>query len=527
MAKIVVAGGGICGMAAAMLLARDGHEVVVLERDEAPVPPDPDASWDSWARRSVGQFRIAHLMLPSAATRSCGPSSPMSSPGCRRPAASRTTCSPTPLPRSRGRRHARTTPGSTPRTGRRPTIEWAFATAADDEPGVTVRRGVAIRGLLTGSSPLPGVPHVTGVVLADGEEVDRRPRDRRHRSPLPHRSTGWPRSAGRPPSRSPRTSASTYTGRFWRVTGRRDARDAGARAHGRADRSRCLTIPSDNCTWSTTIYTVADDAAMRAVRKPEVFERVWRSFPDHAQWLDGEPISDMATMSGAVDRSRHFVVDGAPVVTGMLTIADAAACTNPSVGRGMSLGLLHTVAIRDVVRQHLGDPAALALAFHEATVEQLDPWHQATKDLDRGRIAEMQAAIDGVALEPTPEAQIAGALAGATAFDADALRWFLELLVVPHAPDGAVRPPRRVRAGARAGAAGPPARPLRSRPHPTPGARHPMIVFVHGNPETAAIWDPLIAALGRDDVVALSPPGLRRARRPTAGARRATSTSPG
>jgi pimeloyl-ACP methyl ester carboxylesterase len=34
------------------------------------------------------------------------------------------------------------------------------------------------------------------------------------------------------------------------------------------------------------------------------------------------------------------------------------------------------------------------------------------------------------------------------------------------------------------------------------------IVFVHGNPETAAIWEPLTAALGRDDVVALSPPGF-------------------
>jgi pimeloyl-ACP methyl ester carboxylesterase len=34
------------------------------------------------------------------------------------------------------------------------------------------------------------------------------------------------------------------------------------------------------------------------------------------------------------------------------------------------------------------------------------------------------------------------------------------------------------------------------------------VVLVHGNPETAAIWDPLIAALGRDDVVALSPPGF-------------------
>jgi len=34
------------------------------------------------------------------------------------------------------------------------------------------------------------------------------------------------------------------------------------------------------------------------------------------------------------------------------------------------------------------------------------------------------------------------------------------------------------------------------------------VVLVHGNPETAAIWDPLRAVLGRDDVVALSPPGF-------------------
>jgi pimeloyl-ACP methyl ester carboxylesterase len=34
------------------------------------------------------------------------------------------------------------------------------------------------------------------------------------------------------------------------------------------------------------------------------------------------------------------------------------------------------------------------------------------------------------------------------------------------------------------------------------------IVLVHGNPETDAIWDELRRHLGRDDVVALSPPGF-------------------
>jgi pimeloyl-ACP methyl ester carboxylesterase len=33
-------------------------------------------------------------------------------------------------------------------------------------------------------------------------------------------------------------------------------------------------------------------------------------------------------------------------------------------------------------------------------------------------------------------------------------------------------------------------------------------VFVHGNPEAAAVWSPLLAALARADVVVLSPPGF-------------------
>ncbi|MBJ7289349.1 alpha/beta fold hydrolase [Williamsia sp.] len=34
------------------------------------------------------------------------------------------------------------------------------------------------------------------------------------------------------------------------------------------------------------------------------------------------------------------------------------------------------------------------------------------------------------------------------------------------------------------------------------------VVLVHGNPETDAVWDPLVATLRRDDVVRLSPPGF-------------------
>ena len=36
----------------------------------------------------------------------------------------------------------------------------------------------------------------------------------------------------------------------------------------------------------------------------------------------------------------------------------------------------------------------------------------------------------------------------------------------------------------------------------------PGVVLVHGNPETAAIWQPLIEVLGVADVETLSPPGF-------------------
>ena len=34
------------------------------------------------------------------------------------------------------------------------------------------------------------------------------------------------------------------------------------------------------------------------------------------------------------------------------------------------------------------------------------------------------------------------------------------------------------------------------------------VVLVHGAPESAAIWDEMLAQMDRDDVAALSPPGF-------------------
>jgi glycine/D-amino acid oxidase-like deaminating enzyme len=61
--NVVVIGGGLVGLSTAMLLARDGHHVTVLERDPAP-PPAPADAWRDWERRGVNQFRLPHAFLP-------------------------------------------------------------------------------------------------------------------------------------------------------------------------------------------------------------------------------------------------------------------------------------------------------------------------------------------------------------------------------------------------------------------------------------------------------------------------------
>ena len=62
MARIVVLGAGICGMATAILLARDGHDVTVLERDAEPVRDSVDEAWSAWERAGVAQFRQPHFL---------------------------------------------------------------------------------------------------------------------------------------------------------------------------------------------------------------------------------------------------------------------------------------------------------------------------------------------------------------------------------------------------------------------------------------------------------------------------------
>ena len=165
MAEILVLGAGLCGLSTAMLLARDGHQVTVLERDPA-APPEALQAWEAWERRGVNQFRLPHFMLPRWRVQMERElpevlDELLSAGGLRLNILAM-------LPESRrgplrdGDERFETV------TARRPVLEAAVAAVASRTPGVTIRRGVTVTGLIADSPARARAARVRGVLAAGG-----------------------------------------------------------------------------------------------------------------------------------------------------------------------------------------------------------------------------------------------------------------------------------------------------------------------------------------------------------------------
>jgi 2-polyprenyl-6-methoxyphenol hydroxylase-like FAD-dependent oxidoreductase len=398
MAEVVVVGGGVVGLCGGLLLARDGHRVTLLERDPAPPPVASDDAWTGWERRGVNQFHMLHYFLPRfreiLEAELPDVAAALSGAGALRT----NVITSLPAEVSGGPR-----PGDerfTALTGRRPVVESAISQVARREPGLEIRRGAAVRGLLSAIEPRwPGVPRVVGVVTDAGEEltadlvVDASGR----RSPLPQ----WLAAVGARPAEEEREdSGFVYYGRHFR------SRDGSVPpAFGPPlqpyDSVSILLLPADNGTWGVGLITSGSDSVLRAARHADVWERIVKSYPLAAHWLDGETISDgVEVMAKLEDRHRRLWAGGTPVATGIVTLGDAWACTNPSVGRGAPIGLQHALCLRELLRDvPAGDRVGLVERWDELTREVVEPWYRETVAFDRHRLAEIDAQIAGVPYE--------------------------------------------------------------------------------------------------------------------------------
>jgi hypothetical protein len=93
------------------------------------------------------------------------------------------------------------------------------------------------------------------------------------------------------------------------------------------------------------------------------------------------------------------VVDGRPLVTGLVAVGDSLVATNPAFGRGSSLAWITGRALVDVIAAHEDDPVALATAQHAETVRLVRGWYDQTAAMDTQRLDVMRALLAG---EPPP-----------------------------------------------------------------------------------------------------------------------------
>ena len=392
MAEILVLGAGLTGLTTAMLLARDGHDVTVLERDAADPPGDaPAAAWTGWDRGGVAQFHQLHLMLPRwrevMETELPGVLDTLRAAG----GLDHNALHHRPVAQTGGWQPGDERFGLV--TARRPVLEAAVASAAARCPGLRIRRGVAVTGLLTSDGG--AVPQVVGVRTVAGDVRASLVVDAGGRRSAVSR---WIVDAGgRAPVDQRADCGFVYYGRHYR-----GAMPAGVDSMLSHNESvSLLTLPADNGTWGVGITTSSRDRALRELRHLPCWEAAIRCYPATAGWIDAEPITGISVMAGIEDRRRELVIDSAPVVTGLVAVGDAWASTNPSLGRGASIGALHACVLRDVVaKEGTDDPDTLVLRFAAETAATVAPYLDSTLSFDRHRLAEIEADAAGVPYEP-------------------------------------------------------------------------------------------------------------------------------
>ena len=280
MATILVLGAGMNGLALAMLLAKDGHDVTVLERDANEPVDDPEEAWKGWERRGVGQFRMLHSCCPGGAARS-KPSSRRCSPSWRLAVG----CASTPSPACPTSSPAGFRPGDErfeTVTARRPVLEGAVAAAARrrQECGSVAGSGDGLSTNATADTAPPRSPAWSPSTTG--------------RSPPTWSSTGGRRSAlpswleaidARQPIEERDDSGFVYYGRHFRSADG-SVPPCKNKILTHHDSLSILTLPADNGTWGVGFVTSASDKELRRCAIPRR-ERALAEYPMAAHWMDG------------------------------------------------------------------------------------------------------------------------------------------------------------------------------------------------------------------------------------------------
>ncbi|HVW81857.1 MAG TPA: FAD-dependent oxidoreductase [Mycobacteriales bacterium] len=340
--RVTIVGAGPVGSYTALLLARRGHQITLVDRDPGPTPDG------QWQRKGVMQFALPHYFRPQVRHAICEEvpelwSALLLAGG---------------LP---------ATPPGFPEmmTGlqcRRAVAEQAIWNFTSAEPGVRRVTGHADRLIVDAGT-------VTGVVV-DGAAI---------RSDLVLVAGGRSSKIGdelRAPGEM-HDCGFSYASRQYRARPGVATPDWGMPRPALYDGYLAIVFPQDAETISALIVRPTDDPRLLDLRHNHVFDAAAVAIPHLAEWTDPdrfEPITDVRSGSNLLNayRGQRSVED--TTTPGVVFLGDAVLTTNPAAGRGFPLGLQGARELVRLLDSGLGADD-LGAAFDDWCTANLRPWY--------------------------------------------------------------------------------------------------------------------------------------------------------
>jgi 2-polyprenyl-6-methoxyphenol hydroxylase-like FAD-dependent oxidoreductase len=367
--SVIVMGAGVAGLGTALLLARDGHRVTLIDRDDLGAGDSAQRS-PEWARSGVPQFLQPHGFIPRG--------------------------------RSELRRHlpdvyeALLAAGASevdtrPKLGgvitdadeelqylavRRPLIEWALRRAAAAEPGLTIAAGRHADGLLVDGKRVIGA-RIDGVASPADLVVDAMGR----RTPCAQ----WLAAEG-VDTEAPETSdcGVIYYSRYYRCRPGFTPPDGPWYLSPRGDLGYLAfsSFPGDNGTFASLLTVPTGAPEWKVLRHAEVYEAAVAQVPALASWADPngvDPITAVMAMAGL----RNGLRPGS-AAPGLVAVGDAYGYTDPGLAHGLAFALVHAGHVAGALRSH-GDVGDACDAYAAATAPAMRERYEYLTELDAQR----------------------------------------------------------------------------------------------------------------------------------------------
>lgn len=368
-ARVVVAGGGIAGLATALAVAGHGREVLVLDRADPP-PEGPAAEVaGTWDRPTVPQGQQAHTLTSLGVSVLLDRAPEVYAAALAAGAAPIDVVST--LPAHLGGR----VDGDDELVVlacRRTVLELVLYRFVRSLPGVETRHRVRVCGLTTAAGH-----RVAGVVTDRGERipadvvVDATGRRAQARSWLT--AAGF-RLAG---DRVATTSTRAYS-RMYRKRAGSAPRYRGNVAAIIGEHYSGILNPCDGDVFAVSLGVHAEDQALRVLRHPEAFHTAAAMTPNLADWLadDPTPVSDVYAMTNPPNVLGALATAWPQPLAGLFPVGDAACVTDPMFGRGMSLAIAHAFQLACVLSAHPEVGETQSKEAVRVATDLFTPWYQ-------------------------------------------------------------------------------------------------------------------------------------------------------